>query len=349
MIGQQPVGPARYGILRIAIFIAGAVAVLGTVGLTGIAEGAESQPDYGVRTARLNDADRPGSSFDHAVESGTTVTDAVEIFNFTAEPMSFDVYSTDMVPISNGGLTAASRNVEVTGTGLWIVVSTDTVEVPPNDSELVDFDIVVPVGTPPGDEVAALMVGSQTEPTGGSIESKTRIGIRVNIKVIGEVDLGVALGGLTSERLGDTVQFRLEVENTGSVTFQAHGTVTVADRRGDERARIVLEPAGVFVAPGEKVVLVADWTDPPSFGRFDAAATVYATVGDREPIPFETGVLTVWIIPWAFMAIIAVAVLLIFWILYWQRGNIKAWRERHRDERAMLKDYRRTRDDGESP
>jgi hypothetical protein len=44
------------------------------------------------------------------------------------------------------------------------------------------------------------------------------------------------------------------------------------------------------------------------------------------------------------MATIAVAILLIAWILFWQRGNIKAWRERRGDERAMLKDYRQQRD-----
>ena len=344
MTGQRLLDRARYGKLFVAVFIAGAVAFLGAGGLGGIAEGAESQPDYGVRTARLNDAQRPGSSFDHAVESGTTITDAVEIFNFTGETMVFDVYSADMVPISNGGVTAASRNVEVTGTGTWIVVSTDMVEVPPHDSVLVGFDIVVPVGTPPGDEVAALLVGSQTAPTDGSIESKTRIGIRVNIEVIGEVDLGVVLGRFTSERIGDTVRYRLEVSNTGSVTFEAGGTATITDWSDTIRAEILLEPAGVFVAPGDQVVLVADWTDPPLFGRFDTTATVQVTVGDRESVPFETGVLTIWIIPWGFIAIIAIVVLLIAGIVYWQRGDIKAWRERRRDERAMLKDYRKQRE-----
>ena len=333
----------------LAVLVAAATAVLCVVGLAGIAIGAESTPDYGVRTARLNDAERPGNSFDHAVESSTSVTDAVEIFNFTDKTMVFDVYASDMVPLADGGLTAASRTDEVTGTGLWIVVSTDTVEVPPRESVLVDFDIVVPVGTPPGDQFAALLVEPETEPTGGSIESRTRIGIRVNIEVIGEVDLGVALGGLTSERLGGTVQYRLEVENTGSVTFEAGGIATVADWRGNQRAEIVFEPAGVFVAPGDQVVLVADWTDPPLFGRFDTTATVQATVGDRESVPFETGVLTVWIIPWALVISILVVVLIIAGILYAKRDSIRAWRERRRDERAMLKDYRRTRDHSGSP
>ena len=337
------------GLRRLVVLGAIAAMVLSVAGMVSVAIAAESSPDYGVRTARLNDAERPGSSFDHAIESGTTVTDAVEIFNFTAEPMSFDVYATDMVAASNGGVAPASRSIEVTGTGLWIVVSEDTVEVPANDSVLVDFDIVVPVGTPPGEEVAAVLVEPLTEPSGGSIESKTRIGIRVNIEVIGEVDLGVAVGELSSQRIGGTVQYRLEVENTGSVTFEVGGSATVIDWRGDERAEIVLEPAGVFVAPGEQVVLVADWTDPPLFGRFDTTATVQATVGDREPVPFETDVLTVWIIPWALVIGILVVVLILAWILYAKRDSIRSWRERRRDERAMLKDYRRTRDHGESP
>jgi len=319
--------------------------VLSVAGLVGVAIAAESTPDYGVRTARLNDGERPGSSFDHAVESGASITDAVEIFNFTGEPMVFDIYSADMVLTSNtGSSTAASREADVVGTGLWIVVSTETVEVPRRDSVLVDFDIVVPVGTPRGDNAAAILVEPYAEPTGASIESKTRIGIHVNIEVIGQVDLGVELGDLTSERLDDIVQFRLEVENTGSVTFEVGGTATVTDWGGDQRAEIQFEPEGVFVAPGEQVILIADWTDPPLFGRFDTAASVQVVVGDREPVTFETNILTVWIIPWALLASIFVVALIIVGVLYAKRDSIRAWRERRSDERAMLKDYRKQRD-----
>jgi hypothetical protein len=309
-----------------------------------VAVGAEELPDYGVRTVRLNDAERPGNSFFHAVESGSLITDAIEIFNFTSEPMVFDIYSADMVPTSNGGSTAASRTVDVTGTGLWIIPSADTVEVAPHDSVRVDFDIGVPAGTPPGDEEGALLVEPQTAPTGGSIESRTRIGVRIQIKVIGEVDLGVALGDLTSERDGRVVRFRLDVENTGDVTFEAGGTATVTDWRGNQRAEILLEPEGVFVAPGEQVVLVGDWVDPPLFGRFDTTASVQATVGVREPVTFETNILTVWIIPWALLVSVLVLLLIIVGVLYAKRDTIKAWRERRRDERAMLKDYRKQRD-----
>jgi hypothetical protein len=329
------------------ILLVTAAVLLSVAGMVGVAIGAETTPDYGVRTARLNDGERPGSSFDHAVESGTSITDAVEIFNFTATPMTFDVYSADMVSTSNGGLTAASRTVDVAGTGLWIVVSTDPVEVPPHESVLVDFDIVVPEGTPPGDNAAAILVEPHAESTGASIESRTRIGIRINIEVIGQVELGVALGDLASERLGDTIRFRLEVSNTGSTTFEVDGAATVANWSGDELAEILLEPAGVFVAPGEQVVLVADWADPPFFGRVDTVATVRATVGDREPVLFETSVLTLWIIPWALIVIAAAALVLTAWILYRRRDAIKAWRDRRRDERAMLKDYRKHRDHAE--
>lgn len=338
-------GDSPRGILqRIVILVVAVTAVLSVAGMVGIAMGAESSPDYGVRTARLNDAERPGNSFDHAVESGTSITDAVEIFNFTADPMSFDVYATDMVAMSNGGLTAASRTAEVAETGGWIVVSAESVEVPPNDSALVDFDIVVPVGAPPGEEFAAVIVEPPTEPTGGTIESKTRIGIRVNIEVIGEVNLGVALGDLTSERVGGTVRYRLEVGNTGSVTFETGGTATITDWSDATRAEVVLEPAGVFVAPGEQVVLIADWTDPPLFGRFDTTATVQAIVGDREPVLFEAGVVTLWIIPWLLVLGVLVLTLAAVWVVFVTRTRRKLWLERRREERQVLRDYRRNRD-----
>ena len=339
---------SRRAIRSFVVLVAAITVTLGGVGIVGVAEGAEDLPDYGVRTARLNDVERPGNTVFHAVESGSSVTDALEIFNFTSEPMVFDVYSADMVPISNEGSTAASRTVDVTGTGLWIIPSVDTVEVAPHTSLLVDFDIIVPEGTPPGDEEGALLVEPQTGPTGGSIESRTRIGVRVQIEVVGEIDLGVALGDLTSERDGGTVRFRLDVVNTGSVTFEVGGAVTVTDWRGDRRADVSLEPSGVFVAPGEQVILIADWTDPPLFGRFDAVASVQAIVGDREPVPFESGVLTVWLVPWALVIGVLVVLLIIAGILYVKRDTITAWRDRRRDERAMLKDYRRTRDQGES-
>jgi len=155
---------------------------------------AQDGATYGARPAP-GDGDRSSAGFTLSVGTGSAVSDAVEILNFTNDPATFDVYVADVVPSTGGSLAPAARDAEITGPAVWITVDQATVEVPARSSTVVPFTINVPEGAPLGDHTAALLVEPQRSSDTGTITSKTRVGLWVRVKVT----------ELESQVLGDAV------------------------------------------------------------------------------------------------------------------------------------------------
>lgn len=343
MIARRPlvgrsrsISPRR----RAAVYSAVASMLVWASFMAGPALAAEERPDYGIRAAREADTDRPGTSVIHALEAGTGVTDQVEIFNFTDQPMVFDLYAVDMVPSTGGGLTAAPRTAEPTGTGTWITPESAVVEVPPRSSRIIGFIAEVPQGITPGRHLGALMVEPQTTPSGGMIETRTRIGLSIELDVLGSVDLGLLLGDLTSTRTGTGIRLTLPVTNDGNVTLSTTASLVIRDRRGDVLATAPMDPPGVLLAPGDEITLTGTWGNPPLFGRYEATATVEAVVGDRPPVAFASEPLILWIVPWIQILTAVAIAAAIGWLLQRTAPRRRRWAARHRQERELVRAFR---------
>lgn len=307
---------------------------------------AAPMPTYGARPAHHGDPDLPPGSYLHAVETSMLVTDGVEIFNFTDDGQAFLVYAADLVPITGGTLAAAARDVEVTGAGAWLSFAEEQVYVPPRSSVVAPFDLYVPPGTPPGAYAAAVLVERDTEAGISTITSRTRIALRVDIEVLGPIDLGAALSDLTWTRTDEGLRFTMTVENTGSVTFTASGDVLLS---GTPEVAV---PFGAVadVVPEQTVELTAVWTDAPWLGRVVAQPIVEATVEGRPPREYVGDEVAFWLVPWRDLAIIGGALLALALLWWTTRGARRRWRVRRREERELLREHRaRRRDDGATP
>lgn len=213
---RQPDAPVRPSPLGraprrgFALLRAGLVASLVAGLLVGAwpAEAQTSGPSHGARPAHFGDAELPVAHFAHALEADTTISDAVEIFNFTSEPTTFDVYAADMQATADGGLRAAARDEQIVGAGAWITPERATVEVGPRSSELVDFAIDVPRGAVPGEHHAALLVERHQPASREAITTRSRIALQVDLEVLGEIDLGVTLGPLERRHAAGELQLR---------------------------------------------------------------------------------------------------------------------------------------------
>lgn len=324
----------------VAILIATALVLL-TVGVgTAVADG----PEYSARPETDMTSDEPRGSFSYALEiGGGRVVDAVEIMNFSEDPGRFDVYAADMVQTSAGGLAPASRDAEVVDAGAWIIPDTEMIEVAARSSELVHFTIEIPAGTAPGEYVAALLVERQESEGAGTIETRTRIGLRVEIEVLGEIDLGVSLEDVDWSRARRDVSFSLPLTNSGNVTFEGSGSLSITDADGEQVAELTMEPASFFLGPGEETELKAEWLDSPFFGKYQAKATVTAVVGPRNPVQFTSETLTLWLIPWVEIITVLILIALVVWALYATRRSRMRWARHRREEKAVLRDYRQRR------
>lgn len=143
---------------------------------------AEDGPTYGARPAP-GDGDRSSGTFNLTVGAGSSVSDAVEVLNFTNEAATFDVYAGGVVATSGGGQAPAAREAEITGAATWVRVNQATVEVPPRSAATVPFTISVPEETPVGSHTVALLVEPQDSTDTGGVASRTRIGLWIKLEV----------------------------------------------------------------------------------------------------------------------------------------------------------------------
>ena len=297
-------------------------------------------PSYGARPAHHGDPDLPLGAYLHTVETGMLVTDGVEILNFEREGARFLVYATDLVPTTGGTLTAASRAAEVSGAGAWLSFPEEQIYVPPRSSVVAPFELRVPVGTPPETYGAAVLIERDVDEGSATITSRTRIALRVNIEVLGAIDLQAVVGQLTWTRAEGGIRFTVPVENTGSVTFAAGGSVVLSD---GSATGLPLTPVESETTPGETVELRTVWTDPPWLGRIVAQPVIEATVGDRPPREFVGDEATFWIVPWRDLGLLAGGLAGLLVLLWATRGPRRRWQDRRREERQAVRELRARR------
>ncbi len=296
-----------------------------------------------LRPERIAGTPRSALGFFHSLEAGTTIEDGIEVLNHASVSEVFDVYAVDMVPSSNGGLAPAPRSVAPRGPATWITLRSGAAELEPDTSELIRFEVTVPTGTPPGEYKAALVVEPRSSADSGTVVSKTRIALPITTTVLGAVNLDIALGDLVFRHDDGSISFELPITNTGDVTFTASGDIDITGWLHSTPATIALVPEDLTLAPGEAATARAVWEDPPLIGRYDAVGTIMAVVGDRVPVPFTSAPTRVWLIPWSIIFATAAALAVIALVIRAQRPRWIEWRARHRDERAVLDEYRRQR------
>lgn len=163
----------RHALLLAAMLLVAAVAPARAADWTG----------YAARPAP-GDGDRDSGRFELSVAAGSSVTDAVELFNLTDEPATFDLYAADVVATADDGRAPADRDAAVTGPALWVTLERASVELAPRTSTLVAFTVDVPDDTATGAYEAALLVEPRTSESEGTITSRTRVGLWVEIAVL---------------------------------------------------------------------------------------------------------------------------------------------------------------------
>lgn len=304
---------------------------------------------YGARAADPASREVSGLTFDHALEAGTSIEDAVEIINYGGQPVRFAIYGADLVPTGSGRTAPAARDVEVEGAGAWILPTRGSVDVPAYDSVLVPFTLRVPVGIVPGRHTAALLVEPMLVESNEMIVNRSRVSLRVEVEVLGDIDLGVHLGRLGWGRGGREVDFRLPVTNTGNVTFVASGVVSVVGRGGDPLAEVALTPTDRALAPGASGSFSARWTDAPWFGRVTTRPVVAVDVGDRPPVEFIGDPVTIWLLPWSQILAALALIAMLAAVLLATRDPRRRWHERRLEERQLIRDHRARRKLGSDP
>lgn len=174
LVGRLPAEPShrRLAALATALLLTLPAPILAADGAT-----------YGARPGP-GEGDRSSGTIFLTVAAGASVTDAVEVINFTGAPASFDVYVADVVATSEGGRAPAAREVAISGAAAWVDVHQPSVEVPGRSGNLVSFSVDPPPNTSPGPYTAAILVQPERAADDGVVTARTRAGLWIEIQVL---------------------------------------------------------------------------------------------------------------------------------------------------------------------
>lgn len=258
----------------------------------------------------------------YGVTPGARLADHVALLNYSRIALTLQVYAVDATETTSGAFGLLPAGAHSTGVGAWVTVPAGfaTVRVPARSSRapgevVVPLRVRIPDDATPGDHVGGVVAALRslgTNASGQSIVLVQRIGVRVFIRVAGNLRGAVAVTGLratyrgTLDPIGQgSVRVTYVVRNTGNVDLSVAQRLDLSGLLGDHR---VLRPGTIrFLLPGaavdESMSLSGLW---PAI-HLQAVVTTQPTVlgGAAPRLPSVTAGTSFWALPWpSFVALV---------------------------------------------
>lgn len=284
------------------------------------ASAADTDVSWTVRTASNAYGDNR-SSFRHAVNPGGTLDDAMVVKNRGTKPLRLAVYASDGYTTEAGQLDLLTRDRKSTGVGAWLRPAKDTLEIQPGKSVTVPFTVTVPENATPGDHVGGLLTSLEQPDTAAGINVDRRLGIRVALRVGGELrpaltveNTHVAYDGTAAPAGKGTATVTYTVRNTGNVQLAARQEVELRGPFGIARTKGPRTEDTPALLPGERWKVTVKVKDVPPTVRLTAKATLLPLLTDASgsvtPLDPVRSQADAWAVPWTLLALILAALAL---------------------------------------
>ncbi|WP_066952661.1 WxL protein peptidoglycan domain-containing protein [Streptomyces lushanensis] len=224
----------------------------------GAALAAEGDVTWTVRTAANGYGD-DRSSYSYGVNPGGQIKDAMVVANHGKSPLELAVYTADGYTTDTGQLDLLTKDKKSVGIGAWVHAGRDGVVIKPGKSAEVPFTVDVPANATPGDYVGGILTSLKQSDEAEGINVDRRLGIRVKLRVSGELKPSLAVEDLHVEYDGTANPFAkgdatvtYTIHNSGNALLSARQTVSVSGPFGWLRAEAGDIAAPPELLPGEK-------------------------------------------------------------------------------------------------
>lgn len=294
---------------------------------------AKSRVTFGVAPAS---ATRPDSrpDFDFGVTPGASLNDHVAVLNFSPKRLSLQLYATDAINTTTGGIGLLPATARPTGAGSWVSLPApdSTVQVPPVAANgqagrvIVPFTLRVPDNATPGDHVGGIVAVLRTDghnSTGQNLVLEQRVGSRLFVRVAGTLAPKLTLTDLHSSYQGTSnpigrgaVAVSYRVTNSGNVELALNQDVKVTGLLGASRQVQVAKVP--LLLPGDSLLETAQVSGvwPELIAHVKVNGLPVAAPGDVDPhLPPVSASARLWAVPWTLLAlflVVAVAIRLAF-------------------------------------
>ncbi|SNT45506.1 protein of unknown function [Asanoa hainanensis] len=319
-------------------------AVLTTTGLVASpARAADGDVAWTVRTASNSfGADR--SSFSYAVNPGGKVDDTMVVANHGKTALDLAVYAADGYTTKTGQLDLLTTDKKSKAIGVWLRAGSERVTIQPGKSVDVPFTVAVPANATPGDYVGGVVTSLTQPDQEQGINVERRLGIRVKLRVGGDLTPQLAIENLKVSYAGSGNPFAkgdatvtYTIHNTGNALESAKQAVSLSGPFGWLRATSGEVPAAPELMPGESWTVTVPVHGVAPALRLSATATLTPLITDASgsTTPLDTIAATThgWAVPWTLLLFVVVLIAVVIAIVVLTRRG-RAQRKAREDARV---------------
>ncbi|CCH18143.1 WxL protein peptidoglycan domain-containing protein [Micromonospora lupini] len=320
------------------------LAVVAAAGVgTGPARAADGNVAWTVRTAS-NGYGEARSSYSYNVNPGGAVEDAMVVANRGPAPLTLAVYAADGFTTDAGQLDLLTRDKKSVAVGAWVRAGAGSVVIQPGKTAQVPFTINVPANATPGDHVGGILTTlTQADQTEG-INVDRRLGIRITLRVGGELKPNLAIENLHVTYDGSSNPFgkgdatvAYTIHNTGNAALSGKQAVSVSGPFGVLRARAGDIAAPPQLLPGESWDVTVPVRGVAPAVRLAATATVTPLLTDASGSttslkPIEATAHG-WALPWTVVLALVVLIAVVVGAYLYRRRS-RARRRSREDARV---------------
>jgi hypothetical protein len=330
---------------RISALCAAALVALAVALPAASAAAADDSTDvnWTVRT-ESNDFGSDRTNYGYTIDPGGTVTDGIVVANHGQEPVDLKVYAADGFTSDDGALSLVVAGEESKAVGAWITPGQETLTLGPGETASIPFTVSIPDNATPGDYAGGIVTSLTVPDADTGVNVDRRLGIRVNLRVGGDLAPALAVenlsvswnGGLNPLAGGDaTVTYTLH--NTGNAAISADPASTVGGVFGLLAVDAPHADAAPELLPGESLTqTVVVPNVPPLFALLastTATPVVTDAAGSRSPIAEVTASAVGLAVPWTLLVIVALIAVALVLVLR-RRGRNKAEAQQREDARV---------------
>ncbi|WP_169981764.1 DUF916 domain-containing protein [Microbispora sp. H10836] len=293
-----------------------AVVLLATLALLDVgaapAAAADGEASWTVTTAS-NDFGSGRRNYSYTLDPGGRLQDGLVIANRGTTPLHLAMYAADGFTTEQGRLDLRGRDAKPAGVGAWVRTDRPDVTVPPGEWAEVPFTVALPQDAAPGE----YMGGIVTSPASAGAADGRRLGIRIRLRVGGELKPSLSVENLhvgysgTPNPLGKgdaTVTYT--IRNDGNSVLTARQTVSVSGPFGRWHAEAGHIDDSPQLLPGDtwKVSVPVRGVTPALrlTGTVSLVPLLTDAAGSVAPLAAVESTTHAWTPPWALLLVLLV-------------------------------------------
>lgn len=205
---------------------------------------AGTEVTWGVRTAD-NAQGESRQNFVYVAAPGATITDAIVVTNHDDQALDLAIYAADAFTTDSGQLDVLTDPAASVEAGSWIELGTPMLHLEPGASAEVPFTVTIPQNATPGDHAGGIVTVLSDPEQEDGITVDRRLGVRVMLRVDGDLAPGLVVENLSLEYTpslnpfgGGEAVVDYVVHNTGNVRLSGLQSVALYGPFGAFRADI---------------------------------------------------------------------------------------------------------------